>query len=188
MLWVSRIWKSGCNDFGWAEYSLSRHRPRGGTLRWNGAPEFSGRLSSTQRTPFAASRSRRALPDGYRKGRTVIRKLFYLANVRMLAGLNVIAILAAFTTGSAFGQSAGAASVFKTNCISCHGADGRGSAVGKSLHAADFHSSQVQQQSDPQLADVIEKGRGNMPAFGSRLDKDQVAELVKYVRSLGKRK
>jgi len=106
----------------------------------------------------------------------------------MLAGLNVIAILTAFTTGSAFGQSAGAASVFKINCISCHGADGRGSAVGKSLHAADFHSSQVQQQSDAQLADVIEKGRGNMPAFGSRLDKDQVAELVKYVRSLGKRK
>jgi mono/diheme cytochrome c family protein len=126
--------------------------------------------------------------DGYRKGSAVIRKLFNRATVRILAGLNVIAILAASTTCSAFGQSGGAPSVFKTNCISCHAADGRGSAVGKSLHAVDFHSPQVQQQSDAQLADVIDKGRGNMPAFGSRLDKDQAAELVKYVRSLGKRK
>src|SRR6266446_7677102 len=109
---------------------------------------------------------------------------------RLLARTLAFAIFLGAAASLGFGQPANnsAASTYKTNCISCHGADGRGSAVGKSLHAADFHSSQVQQQSDAQLADVIEKGRGNMPAFGSRLDKDQVAELVKYVRSLGKRK
>ena len=74
------------------------------------------------------------------------------------------------------------------NASSCHGQDGRGSAVGKSLHAADFHSAQVQQQSDEQLANVIAEGRGNMPAFGTRLSKGQVDALVKYVRSLGKGK
>ncbi len=116
------------------------------------------------------------------------RKLFDLATVRILTGMNVIAILAALTTSSAFGQSSAAATAYKNNCMSCHAADGRGSPVGKSLHAADFHAPQVNQESDAQLAEVIEKGKGNMPAFGSRLSKEEVDELVKYVRSLGKRK
>jgi len=56
------------------------------------------------------------------------------------------------------------------------------------LHAADFHSPQVQQQSDEQLAAVIAQGRGNMPPFGTRLSKDQIDGLVKYLRTLGKAK
>lgn len=87
-----------------------------------------------------------------------------------------------------FGQAANgadsdAAATYRTNCASCHGADGRGSAVGKSLHAADLHSAQVQGQTDAQLADVITQGRGNMPAFGSSLSKDQIGALVKYIRT-----
>ena len=89
-----------------------------------------------------------------------------------------------------FGQTANnsAASTYKTNCVSCHGRDGRGSAVGRSLHAADFHSAQVQQQSDVQLAAVVADGRGNMPAFGTRLSKNQIDALVKYIRTLAKAK
>ena len=89
-----------------------------------------------------------------------------------------------------FGQPANnsAAAAYKTNCVSCHGQDGRGSPVGKSLHIADFHSVQVQQQSDAQLAGVIAEGRGNMPAFGTRLSKDQIDALVKYIRTLEKAK
>jgi Cytochrome C oxidase, cbb3-type, subunit III len=63
-----------------------------------------------------------------------------------------------------------------------------GSAVGKSLHTADFHSAQVQQQSDPQLANVVAEGRGNMPAFGTRLSKSQIDALVRYIRTLGSAK
>src|SRR6267378_149886 len=109
---------------------------------------------------------------------------------RLLTRTLAFAIFLGAAASLGFGQPANnsAASTYKTNCVSCHGQDGRGSAVGRSLHAADFHSAQVQQQSDAQLAGVVAEGRGNMPAFGTRLDKDQVAELVKYVRSLGKRK
>ena len=81
-----------------------------------------------------------------------------------------------------------AAAAYKTNCVSCHGQDGRGSPVGKSLRVADFHSAQVQQQSDAQVAGVIAEGRGNMPAFGTRLSKDQIDALVKYIRTLEKGK
>ena len=109
---------------------------------------------------------------------------------RLLATTVAIATFLAATASLGFGQAASnsAASLYKTNCASCHGPDGRGSAVGKSLHAADFHSPQVQQQSDAQLAGVIAEGRGNMPPFGTRLTKDQIDALVKYIRTLGKAK
>jgi len=108
---------------------------------------------------------------------------------RLLATTLATAVLAS-TASLAFGQSAdnSAASLYKTSCASCHGPDGRGSAVGKSLHAADFYSPQVQKQSDEQLAAVIAQGRGNMPPFGTRLSKDQIDALVKYLRTLGKAK
>ena len=109
---------------------------------------------------------------------------------RLVARTLVIATFLGATAWLGFGQPANnaAASTYKTNCVSCHGPEGRGSAVGKSLHAADFHSAQVQQQSDAQLAGVIAEGRGNMPAFGTRLTKDQINALVKYVRTLGRSK
>jgi mono/diheme cytochrome c family protein len=86
----------------------------------------------------------------------------------LLARTLVIAIVLGAAASLGFEQPANdsAASTYKTNCVSCHGADGRGSPVGKSLHAADFHSVQVKQQSDAQLATVIAEGRGNMPPFG----------------------
>ena len=92
-------------------------------------------------------------------------------------------IASTVSVGSAQAANSSAAGIYKTNCVSCHAADGRGSAVGKSLHAADFHSPQVQQQSDAQLGDAITHGRGNMPAFGNSLTKVQIDALVKYIRS-----
>lgn len=106
----------------------------------------------------------------------------------LMATIVAIAIFMGSAASSGFGQAAdsSAATIYKTKCVSCHGADGHGSAVGKSLHAADFHSAQVQQQSDAQLADVISQGRGNMPPFGSSLSKEEVTALVKYIRTFKK--
>jgi mono/diheme cytochrome c family protein len=90
--------------------------------------------------------------------------------------------------GRAQGANSSGADNYKANCVSCHAADGHGSAVGKSLHAADFHSPQVQQQSDAQLTDVIKNGRGNMPSFGASLSQTQIAALVRYIRAFGRTK
>jgi mono/diheme cytochrome c family protein len=111
-------------------------------------------------------------------------------STRLLAKTLAIVSFLTMTAGFGFAQQVNdsSASVYKTYCVSCHGPDGRGSTVGKSLHAADFHSAQVQQQSDARLTDVISEGRGNMPAFGTRLSKDQIDALAKYVRNLGKAK
>ena len=107
-------------------------------------------------------------------------------------------LLATFLAGATFFGSAelgfaqpansSGADTYKANCVSCHSADGHGSAIGKSLHAADFHSPQVQRQSDTQLTDVIKNGRGNMPPFGGSLSQTQIASLVKYIRAFGRTK
>jgi mono/diheme cytochrome c family protein len=109
---------------------------------------------------------------------------------RMIIKTMAGALFLVTTVSLGFGQAAdnSAATLYKTNCVPCHAADGRGSPTGKSLQVADFHSAKVQQQSAAQLAAVISGGRGNMPPFGDRLSKDQIDALVKYIRHLGKTK
>ncbi len=80
------------------------------------------------------------------------------------------------------------AKIFNTNCVLCHAANGSGeSATGKALHAKDLRSEEVQKQSDAALAEVITKGKGKMPAFGTRIHPDGIAKLVAYIRELPKK-
>jgi cytochrome c6 len=82
-----------------------------------------------------------------------------------------------------------AAKIYKTNCVTCHSADGSGdNPTGKALHAKDLRSDEVQKQSDAELAQVITKGRGKMPAFGAKLKPDDVTRLAAYIRSLANKK
>ena len=82
-----------------------------------------------------------------------------------------------------------AAKVYKTNCALCHGADGSGeTASGKTLKARDLRSPEVQARSDAELAEVITKGTGKMPAFGQKLSPDVIKSLVAYIRALPKKK
>jgi mono/diheme cytochrome c family protein len=81
-----------------------------------------------------------------------------------------------------------AASLFKGKCAACHGADGSGNTtVGKSMKIRDFHSPDVQKQTDPQLTDMITNGKGAMPSYKGKLTDDQIKELVGYVRELTKK-
>lgn len=79
-----------------------------------------------------------------------------------------------------------AAEVFQANCQMCHGADGAGSDVGKSLHAPDLRSAKVQSQSNATLQHFISEGNGAMPSFKDRLDQKQIAAEVEYIRHLAK--
>lgn len=82
-----------------------------------------------------------------------------------------------------------AAKIFKANCTLCHGTDGSGdNPTGKAFHAKDLRSAEVQKQTDAELAEVITKGRGKMPAFGAKMKPDDVTKLVAYLRELPKQK
>jgi mono/diheme cytochrome c family protein len=97
-------------------------------------------------------------------------------------GLTVLAF------SSNLAAEADAAKVFKTNCVLCHSADGSGdSPTGKALKAKDLRSDEVQKSSDADLTAAIAKGKGKMPAFGSKLSPDVVQSLVAYIRALAKK-
>jgi mono/diheme cytochrome c family protein len=77
---------------------------------------------------------------------------------------------------------------FRTKCAMCHGPDGSGSAVGKSMNVPDLRSPEVQKRPDAELAQTISDGKGGMPPFKSSLSEDQIHSLVSYVRSLHQKK
>ena len=108
--------------------------------------------------------------------------------VRRLAHSTVLVGL--ITVGASFSQAEGGGqTLFKTKCAACHGVDGKGEVpAGKKLGARDLSSTEVQSQSDAQLTDFINKGKNKMPAYGTKLNKDQTNDLVAYIRELGKKK
>ena len=85
----------------------------------------------------------------------------------------------------AFGQGA---SVYKSRCAGCHGAEGKGdTGIGKSMHLRSFASPDVQKQSDAELTSWIADGKGAMPAYKDKLSGAQIKDLVGYIRELGKK-
>lgn len=101
--------------------------------------------------------------------------------------LSLILLGGAICPSWLFGQSDSVA-LFKSKCVMCHGEDGSGSTPsGKALKAKDLRSDEVQKNSDAELTDVITKGRNKMPAFGQKLNPDQIQQLVAYIRHLSKK-
>jgi cytochrome c6 len=96
-------------------------------------------------------------------------------------------ILFCLALPSAMQAQSESAKIFKTNCVQCHSANGSGdTTAGKAFHAKDLRSAEVQKQTDEELAEVITKGKGKMPAFGAKIKPDDVTKLVAYLRALPK--
>ncbi len=103
--------------------------------------------------------------------------------------LNPAVILCCLALSPAMQAQSDPAKLFKTNCTLCHGADGSGdNPTGKAFHAKDLRSAEVQKQTDAELAALITKGKGKMPAFGAKIKPDDVTKLVAYLRELPKQK
>lgn len=99
-----------------------------------------------------------------------------------LAGVGAT-LLSATAPRSAAGHG-DAASIFKERCQTCHGADGAGSTLGKTMQIPDLRSNKIQLQPDSSLLQAIREGKNNMPSFKSSLDDGRVAELVSFIRGL----
>jgi len=85
-------------------------------------------------------------------------------------------------------DSADASATYRTKCVMCHGPDGAGSQVGKSMNVPDLRSPAVQKLPDAQLAQIISEGKGGMPPFKSSLSEDQIHSLVSHIRTLRAKK
>src|SRR5882762_11197004 len=65
--------------------------------------------------------------------------------------------------------SAAAKATFQSKCAMCHGPDGGGSEVGKSMKVPDLRSPAVQKLPDAQLAEAISDGKGRSEEHTSEL-------------------
>ena len=91
----------------------------------------------------------------------------------------------------AWGQSPAdaGATTFKAKCAMCHGPDGAGkTAMGDKLKIRDLRSTEVQSQNDDALAQIVTKGKEKMPAYDGKLTKEQIDQVIVYIRELGKKK
>jgi plastocyanin len=79
---------------------------------------------------------------------------------------------------------------FASHCASCHGAEGRGTAMGSRMYppVPDLASADIQGLSDGALFAVIENGVRwtGMPSFRAEHDADATWDLVSFIRRLPK--
>jgi cytochrome c6 len=145
--------------------------------------------------PATAKAELRRRPDG-----NLARKGKFMSGNKvgrcMIFGSSILTSLVFGLTGFPFfvvqanAAQAGAsmASTFKSKCAICHGPDGAGSEVGKSMNVPDLRSQAVQGLPDSELVEVITNGKNGMPSFKSSFSTEQIQSLVKYVRTLAKKK
>lgn len=78
--------------------------------------------------------------------------------------------------------------LYRTNCARCHGAEGHGDTpLGRTFNAPDFTDQNWWQEhaaitSTRNLTAIVTNGKGNMPAFGKKLNRSEINLLVAYVR------
>ena len=78
-------------------------------------------------------------------------------------------------------------SLFKAKCAMCHGPDATGKTImGEKLKVPDLHSADVQKMTDAELRTAISKGKGKMPPYEGKLNKEQIDKLIAYIRDLAK--
>ena len=84
-------------------------------------------------------------------------------------------------------QAADAAATYKSKCAMCHGPDGAGdTTMGKKLAVRALGSADVQKQTDAELTTIVKGGKGKMPAYGGKIADDEIAGLVKLIRTFKK--
>jgi mono/diheme cytochrome c family protein len=77
--------------------------------------------------------------------------------------------------------------VFEQICAKCHGVNGgTTTSVGKAVKAKDLRDPSVQNLTDSEMYEQIAGGTVNMPPFEGTYRKEQIDNVIAYVRKLGK--
>lgn len=81
--------------------------------------------------------------------------------------------------------------VYGYDCAMCHGANGDGKgdlAEDMKLKLVDYRDpAGLKDKTDGELFYIIKNGKGDMPAEGDRAKRDDIWNLVNYIRSLAKK-
>ena len=100
--------------------------------------------------------------------------------------MKIPAFIAAFLVLAATSAFAATAQEnWDKSCKLCHGADGSGQTnVGKKMHLLDYTKAEDQAKfTDAEATEVIMNGKEKMKPFKEKLSAEEVADLVKLVRS-----
>ncbi len=113
-----------------------------------------------------------------------------LVNAAGLVVLSVVLAGAWFFSQVTQLRAQSAQAIFDAKCEMCHAKDGSGNTpMGKNMKVPDLRSKAVQSKTNADLYKAIDKGMGVMPAYGGQLSKQQINQMVEYVRHLaGKKK
>lgn len=89
------------------------------------------------------------------------------------------------TTAGSDGDDSAIASMYATDCAECHGDEGAGDGpLAAPFEMPDFTDADYMEQvSDAELYEAIDRGEGAMPAFGAIYSEDEIDEMVDYIRS-----
>jgi cytochrome c6 len=116
------------------------------------------------------------------------RHVIYGSIILLTLFLGLTLFVASIVRADPGPDTAAASATFRTKCATCHGQDGAGSEVGKSMNVPDLRSEAVQKKADAELAQVISNGKGGMPPFKGSLSEDQIQALVAHIRTLRAKK
>jgi mono/diheme cytochrome c family protein len=116
--------------------------------------------------------------------KNLTRRITHLALTTFVAGSYLVVLSPGVW---AKGSAKAGKSLFEGKCAMCHAKDGSGdSPMGKGMKVPDLRSKTLQKQTDAEIYDVIAKGKGMMPHYSSQLSKEQINDLVAYIRTLKK--
>jgi cytochrome c6 len=71
------------------------------------------------------------------------------------------------------------AAIYKNKCAICHGPNGEGSVAMKT-------APYKKDMSEADIVKIILNGKNKMPAFKGKLSPDELSQVAKHVKSLGK--
>ncbi len=83
------------------------------------------------------------------------------------------------------GDAAVGKGVFQALCVRCHGDGGEGGALPGNIAVPPLNDATLQARlTDAQMARAISLGKGAMPPFMQELDRDSLAGVIAYIRTL----
>src|SRR5437879_2595870 len=116
------------------------------------------------------------------------RHVMFASTILLMLFVGLMLFVVSIVQANPGPESAASSATFRTKCAMCHGPDGSGSEVGKSMNVPDLRSPAVQKLPDGQLAQIISDGKSGMPSFKNSLSEDEIHSLVSYIRSLHQKK
>jgi mono/diheme cytochrome c family protein len=72
--------------------------------------------------------------------------------------------------------------VYQQHCVKCHGKN----AAGRHFGGPSLRADKVNSASNEDLRNIISNGKGHMPKYADKLSAEEIDELVKQIKALGK--